>query len=633
MLNWRANALALPALLAAFAGLRATAFAGTPATETGNATLLSGISTAQSASVAPEKANQEIGVPMSSPSPSPSPSPSAPQPFSPSALSPQPFSPSAFQPFSPFLFGTETNYWPFWVGQKAPASPDNPFAAAGPTQAWNAAGPFAFANPLDARNRYDDGSTRAQGLRPFYVEKRDANGQLMRVHILFPLFNWTRTQYADGSHGYRWDIFNLINHEHTPARNPTADRPYENQFDIWPFYFSRQTGDPATSHRAVFPIYGNNVTGHLLQDRLDWFLFPLYFRRTLNGVRRTSYLWPVITRTTGDGYDGFSLWPIFGSVRKPGLVDDSFFLWPFHFHSIRTDPDTGGVTDRFAVLPFYYSETAPGLRAESFMLLWGYSHRAAPVKYDEYRYLWPLWLRTRGDNIRRDRFAPFYTHSIVDGKDKTWVLWPVWNRLSWNDDNYRYRRTRFLFLFYHDITQKPLPWPGITPEQKAKLDAAPPARRTNLWPLFTYWSDGLGRRQFQLLSPLEVFLPANEPTRLIYTPFFALYRYEQAAPGHYRHSLLWNFITCRREPGLAEFHLGPLYSGERVGDYKRRALFCGVLGLQKTPGKGWRPFAFKFKTLQRQLAEKNQQTAAQTAAQTTVAQTTPRDYPQVRRRM
>jgi len=531
----------------------------------------------------------------------------------------------------PFSFGAETNYWPFYVAQKAPATPGNPFAAAGPTQAWNSAGPLAFSRALDTSNRYDDGSARARGLRPFYVEKRDAAGQLTRVHILFPLFNWTRTQYADGSHGYRWDIFNLINHEHTPARNPTAGLPYENQFDIWPFYFSRQTGDPATSHRAVFPIYGNNVTGHLLMDRLDWFLFPLYFRRTLNNVVKTSYLWPIITRTTGGGYDGFSLWPIFGAVSKPGLVDDSFFLWPFHFHSIHTDPDTGGVTDRFAVLPFYYGETAPGLRAETFMLLWGYTHRAAPAKYDEYRLLWPLWVVNRGD-IYRNRFAPFYTHSIVDGKDKTWVMWPVWNRQTWDDDNYRYRRTRFLFLFYHDITQKPLPWPGITPEQKTALDAAPPARRTNIWPLCTYWADGHGRRQFQILSPLEVFLPTNEPTRIIYSPFFALYRYEQAAPGHYRHSFLWNFVTYRREPDLREFHLGPLYSGERVGDNKRRALFCGVLGVQKMSGENWRPFAFKFKNLQRQLAEKARQNQL-TAAPSLALETPPRDYPQVRRRM
>jgi len=529
----------------------------------------------------------------------------------------------------PFSFGAETNYWPFWVAQKAPATPDNPFAAAGPAQTWDAAGPLAFSRPLDTRNRHDDGSTLVRGLRPFYVEKRDAAGQLTRLHILYPLFNWTRLQYADGLRGYRWDIFNLINHEHTPARNPTPEQPCENQFDIWPFYFSKQSSDPAESYRAVFPIYGNNVTGHLLLDRIDWFLFPLYFRRTLNNVVKTSYLWPIVTRTTGDGYDGFAIWPIFGSVQKKGVLDDSYFLWPFHSHTIRTDPDTGAVSENFALLPFYYSETAPGLRAESFMLLWGYSHRTAPVKRDEIRYLWPLWLTVRGDNIHRDRFAPFYTRTTTSDETKTWILWPLWNRQDWNDGTWQYRRTRLCFFLYHDTAQKPLPWPGITPGEKTKLDASPPARRTNLWPLFTYWTDGHGRRQFQTLSPLEVFLPDNEPTRLIYSPLFALYRYEQDAPGHYRHSLLWNFITYRREPGLAEFHLGPLYSAERVGDYKRHALFHGVLGMTKTPGKNWRPFAFKFKSLQRQLAEKDRQTAAQTS----IAQTTPRDYPKVRQRM
>jgi len=221
-------------------------------------------------------------------------------------------------------------------------------------------------------------------------------------------------------------------------------------------------------------------------------------------------------------------------------------------------------------------------------------------------------------------------------------MWPVWNQRTWDDGTYQYRRTRVLFFIYHDLAQKPIPPPGatLTPEQKAKYDAAPVARRTNLWPLFTYWTDGRGRRQLQIVSPLEVFLPANEPTRLIYSPFFALYRYEQDGPYHIRHSLLWNFITYRREPGLREFHLGPLYSGEHVGYYKRYALFCGVLGLQKNSYKGgWRPFVFKFKSLQRQLAEQDKKQAAEAAPRVAIAQEPaatdplPRDYPQVRQRM
>ena len=549
----------------------------------------------------------------------------------------------------PFHFGAETNLWPFYVGRKAPATPENPFAAAGPTQTWQAIGPLRFSTPLGTKNRYDDGSTLLQGIRPFYVEKRDAAGRLARVHILYPFFTWTRTP-----GGYRWDILNLVNHEHAPARNPTAARPNENQFDIWPFYFSRQTGDPATSYRAVFPLYGNNVSGHLLQDRLDWFLFPLYFRRTLNDVQRTSYLWPIVTRTTGGGYNGFAIWPLFGTLRKEGAVNESYFLWPIIHNSIRTDTDTGAVSKKFGVLPFYYREDAhdPGAgrfeRSKSYMLFWGYTRRTAPGNnLTEHRYLWPLWLRVRGDKIQRDRFAPFYTRSVIkdSGHAKTWVMWPLWNQEAWNDGTWQFTKKRLFFFLYHDITQKPLPWPGITPEQKTKLAASSPARRANIWPLFSYWTDGHGHRQLQIPSPLEAILPDSEPMRQIYSPIFSLYRYEQAAPGHTRHSLLWNFITHRREPDLREFHLGPLYSGERVGLHKRRAIFCGVLGMQKTPEKGWRPFAFKFKSLQRQLAEKEQKARIESGARIAEdpapppepppkpAPELPRDYPRVRQRI
>ncbi|MDR1010169.1 MAG: hypothetical protein LBM04_03395, partial [Opitutaceae bacterium] len=511
-----------------------------------------------------------------------------------------------------------------------------------------------FRQPLAARPRFDDGAVVARGLRPFYVEKRDAGGRLVQLHILYPLFNWRAVK----DDGCRWDILTLINHEHGPPTRPSAEHPADNQFDIWPLYFSNNTGDPATSHRALFPIYGN-ISNRLLQDRLGWFLFPIYGWSMRNGTTTRAALWPIFRRSTGAGIDGWKVWPLAGHETKTNpetgapLYKNTFALWPLYFNNTtwnRDDP-AAAPARALALLPFYHHESAPGFRSDSYMLFFGRTRRTAPYEYSENRYLWPLIIQGRGPLHRVSRWAPFHTYSRHGDREKTWFLWPLWNQSRLDDGVNTYARKRLLYFIYNDIAQKPTAPPEATPAQKAAIEAQPPARKTTLWPLFTYWTDGRGRKQLQALSPLEVFFPQNEPMRLVWTPLFALYRYEQEAPGHVRHSLLWNLVTHRREPGLRQFHLGPLYSGERVGNAKRRALLGGLIGMQKIPPQNWRPFAFNFKTLQRQLAEASQTPpstapapAPATAPSTSTApatQTTandaptpprPRPYPKVRTR-
>ncbi len=531
---------------------------------------------------------------------------------------------------NPFLFGAEANYAPFYVAR---AEPGNPLSSASaPAASWSALGPLIFRQPLAARPRFDDGAVVARGFRPFYMEKRDAGGRLLQFHILYPLFNWRAVK----GDGYRWDIFTLINHEHGPATRPAPGHDTDNQFDIWPFYFSNKTGDPATSYRAVFPIYGN-VSHRLLQDRMGWFLFPVYGWSERNGATTRAVLWPIFRRSTGNGVDGWKVWPLAGhetkTIPETGslLYKKTFVLWPFYFNNATWDRDNPGKEPAraLAVLPFYYRERAEGLRSDSYLLFFGRTRRTEPYVYSENRYFWPLFVQGRGSGHRVNRWAPFYTYSNHRGREKTWVLWPLWNQSRMDDGVNAYEKKRFFYFVYNSITQKRLAPAGAAPAQKAAIEAQPPARKTSLWPFFTYWSDGRGRKQLQALSPLEVFLPQNEPTRLIWSPLFALYRYEQEAPGRVRHGFLWNFITHRREPGLREFHAGPFYSGERVGDHKRRALFCGVLGMQKSPDKGWHPFVFNFKSLQRQLAESNRPAPA-LAEPARDSSYTPRPYPKVR---
>ena len=99
----------------------------------------------------------------------------------------------------------------------------------------------------------------------------------------------------------------------------------------------------------------------------------------------------------------------------------------------------------------------------------------------------------------------------------------------------------------------------------------------------------------QALSPFEVFFPGNENVRQLWSPLFALYRYERNPDTSVRHSLFWNAVTYQRSPVAREFHFGPLFSIKDDAERRRIALLNGVLGLQRRAGERWRFFLFDFR--------------------------------------
>ncbi len=233
----------------------------------------------------------------------------------------------------------------------------------------------------------------------------------------------------------------------------------------------------------------------------------------------------------------------------------------------------------------YTRSTGPGYINENYAWpFFGYTDRQAPKRYHEMRYFWPLLVQGRGDERYVNRWGPFYTHSIIKGVDKQWVMWPLVRQQEWADDSVQRTRTQFLFFLYWSEVQHSLANPNL-----------PRAAKTHVWPLLSLWNNGAGRRQVQFPSPLEVFFPANDKIRQLYSPLFALYRFDQRAPGESRTALLWNAITWQRSLQTQAFHFGPIFSSETNAAGKRVALGHGVIGFQRGPeGRRWRMFLFDF---------------------------------------
>jgi hypothetical protein len=459
------------------------------------------------------------------------------------------------------LSGEERNGWPFAVRQLRPD---------GTVESAEYVGPLFF-----EKTRAD--GAEVKGLRPLYL--KTVEGPRETSNWLYPFFTWQK----EGDYRY-FSFFELINFRRQSGSG--SDPSTVRNFDVWPFYFSRESGEPATSYQALFPVYGT-IKQRFGKDRIHFVLFPLYSKVEKAGSQTINAPWPFLRFISGSGKHGFEFWPLAGHQGREGDYDSQFYLWPLIYRSARNLSEPVPNV-QFGVLPFYSLDTAPGYRNENFIWpFFGYTDRTAPVKYHERRYFWPLLVQGRGDVTYVNRWAPVFTHSINKGYDKRWFAWPLFRHAEWNDGNgVDQEKNQFLYFVYWSLTQRSTTNP-----------AAAPAHKTHLWPLWSSWDNGAGRRQLQVLSPFEVFFPTNEPIRQLYTPLFALYRCDQRAPGDSRQSFLFSLITWKKSPAGKEFHFGPLLGIRATPEKSRISVGCGLLAWQRpATGARWKFSLFDFRS-------------------------------------
>ena len=465
----------------------------------------------------------------------------------------------------------EANLWPISVQRQEPASR---------TEQWSGAGPFLFRTTTPGA----EGAT-SEGFRPFWVRVERTDAVASDRYVLYPLF-----RYSTNESNYQWSLFELVRrwgrHKGEPA--PTSDFERRQEFEVFPFWFSREAGDPALSYQAFFPFYGT-VKNKLGFERLSWTVFPFYVENERKGAITTSTPWPFI-RVTRGAAQGWGFWPFYEHVERPGVSRSTTYLWPLGYDITRepaADAPPGTEPRRdIAALPFYVRSSGPGFRSKVFAWpFFGYTDRTEPKPYHERRYFWPFFVQGRGDGLYINRWAPFYTHSIRKGYDKQWVAWPLLRYAEWADENVERRRTQLLYFLYWNEEQR-----------RAGARNSQPASLTHLWPLFSHWDNGAGRVQWQALSPLDVFFPGNRAVRLTWSPLFALARHEQTAPGQKRTSLLWNAITWESSQveEHSEFHLGPLFGISRRSGERRVTFGRGLFGLHRSGSGSWRPFWLDF---------------------------------------
>lgn len=436
------------------------------------------------------------------------------------------------------------NWWPGPVIDERPAENSRNLTALGPffAQKESEALDVFSIRPLFTRFEYHDG--------------REAESS----HLLYPLFN----HYSSTGRS-QWSLLNLI-------RNTERSDGFH-RFQAWPFLFWNDSPQDEQDYFALWPL-GGSLKNFFGRERVDFALWPLYIRTERRGEIRYSTPWPFVQTLHGEA-SGFALWPLYGHFERPGVYERRFALWPLYY-DVKTGLSSRQPYHRFGALPFYARETAAGMKSETFLWpFFGYTHESDPrPAYDEIRYFYPFLVQGRGEERHVNRWMPFYTHERSGEREKWWYLWPLLKHEELEVGPITRHRSQFLYFLFRDEVQV--------------ADNGFRARRQNLWPFYSYWQDGHGRRQLQALDLFSVFFPGNRKVQENWNPLFAIYRYDEH-PGKVRQSFLWSLIIHESSPSDNRLVIGPLFEQEASAEGSRWSVLKGLVGRDRAgEDKRWR---------------------------------------------
>lgn len=407
--------------------------------------------------------------------------------------------------------------------------------------------------------------------RPLAGQIKNCECREVNDYFLYPVFSHTRNTLCES-----WNIFHIIN-------SNRCDGPCGGcqKLTIFPFIFYNHTGDPCTSYYGFFPIYGY-VRNYFGINKIQWAFFPFYLSLQRGDTVRHGMPFPFIRKQTGPCSGGGALWPLYGHFWRRGDYNHTYFLWPLLYNNYDNlcacCPDR-----RHAFLPFYAYENSS--KREMTTVIWPFFSqiRMKQVCYREIQFPWPFFVQGRGDCKYVNRWAPIYSHSICNGKEKRWFLWPLLKIQRWNERGMCIKQDQLLYFLYWDQ------------QQFCCEDPCFHARKTHLWPLFSYWDNGCGKKQFQFLSPFETFFPTNKAVRLLYSPLFAIFKAEQIRPGHTRQSLFFDLIVAQQSPHESYFTIGPIFEAKQTSRCCGFQILKGLLGGYKKEN-GKRCFKFLWMT-------------------------------------
>ena len=364
-------------------------------------------------------------------------------------------------------------------------------------------GSFYAVRPFYSRTTAQEGEIRDY-LWPLYSRKEFKNEKTSRAL----LFWWTHDFEADAA--------------------APRDRNW-----LLPFYFQGRDANDE-SYFAIFPL-GGTIHEFLGRDKISFALFPMVGKSQINEVKTTSVLWPIYSRTRGDGIQRDRVFPILGKSVLEGKYEKRFLLWPFWTSAKYFYPGDSGSSwilfplcgrskldkeSTWWVIPPFFRFTS-GEREDRLLCPWPFIQKTKSETLDKF-YLWPLWGRKQAAGGRIDR---------------SFALWPfLWSEEVQQKDVTATRKKVLPFFFYEE---QRLREPDLPEEQWAEV-----SRGWKLWPLMS-WQRAGGVSRFRMLE----LWPVNHvaPLERNWTPLWTLYK-RTHADGVTQKDILWFAWHSEQEP-------------------------------------------------------------------------------------
>lgn len=389
---------------------------------------------------------------------------------------------------------------------------------------------------------------------PFYEHVETSDGDvrtsvrpLLYTHIEAPKDDVTLTEvlwpiYTSRTNAERLNWRFLSVYGRTADTTDPASPHYVWAFPFWAY----GTTADGEQYAAIFP-FGGRLYDFLMFDRFSFALWPLWTSHERHGIHGWSVLWPIVTRSWGEGHDNFRVWPFWGRAHKDGEWDRHFVLWPI-WNDATFTKDGRPDGSAWVLIPIFGHTDRPTVEAWHILPPFFQVARGRGRFEGDRQILapWPLVRISDFRDTHKRHFYPFYATTWTPTDSKTHVLWPFYTHHHDERGNGVRDDWSFAPVFHRSKVR------GST----NGIDRV----YTRLWPLFSYIDEADGR-YFRLLDfSLHRRVGALE-RNLLQMPVV----YTHGTDGTLREDeLLWGFFRWRRDDeSTREFQLWPLYRRSR----------------------------------------------------------------------
>jgi hypothetical protein len=436
--------------------------------------------------------------------------------------------------------------------------------------------PFTFdCGPIASRHVNADGHLRLRVLGPFFEKTETPEGD--DFWGLRPLYAQAEDSQAERKvHDFVWPLGSAKR-----FRNQASWRflvAYSQRFDVtdpesryrfWllPVYFQGRDAD-GEGYVGVFPI-GGKIHEILGRDRVTFALFPLWMHSTVNEAETTDVLWPIYSRTEGEGLDRVRVFPFYGKSSLEGKYEKRFVMWPFWTWARYKYAGSSGTG--YIVFPLWGHIDLTDQESWMFLPPLFRFHEGQSL---DYMYApWPIVQKSSGQ-IEKFYLWPLWGKKRMHGVTSSFALWPLfWREKIDRGDSIKRRFVAMPFV-YSAVRR------ARDNEEKVL------ARYHKIWPLFSYRREAdVSRFRVLALWPLEHTAPIERSWAPLWTLAHRTRVGERAET-----ELLWGLYRhCSEGESYCYDSLFPLYSWRRdeSGDIKTRewSLLKGLIGYKREGGQ------------------------------------------------